>query len=123
MSETFPQIFSHTKKKCPVALADVDVDEDYDMEIDVLESIVQSIDGVIIDGDDDEVKLQFFYLIPGGIDVEEERIRCKCVAEFRVSRKNFMPIAREMNQRAKSFKTKQKTLFAYSTDQEVPLYT
>ena len=50
------------------------------------DAIVQPVDGVSIQGDNEEIKLLFFYMKPESNHDEEGVARCKCVAELRVSR-------------------------------------
>jgi len=52
-------------------------------------------------GDDEEMKLLFFYVKPESNHDEDGVARCKCVAEFRVSRYRFMNISRDMNEKVK----------------------
>ncbi len=81
------------------------IDPDYDFDVDIKDTIVQAIDGVIIEGDDDEIRLLFFYYKPDMISEEDGAIRCKCIAEFRVSRSNFIPIAKDLYKKARSLRT------------------
>ncbi len=74
--------------------------EDFDeveITLDFEDAIVQPVDGVIIQGDDEEIKLLFFYVKPDSNHDEDGIPRCKCVAEFRVSRSRFMNISRDIN--------------------------
>ena len=78
--------------------------EDFDeveITIDLEDAIVQPVDGVIVQGDDEEIKLQFFYVKPDSNHDEDGIPRCKCVAEFRVSRSGFMDISRDINIKVK----------------------
>jgi len=71
--------------------------ESKEITLDFEDAIVQPVDGVIIQGDDEEIKLLFFYLKPESNHDEDGIARCKCVAEFRVSRSRFMDISRDIN--------------------------
>jgi hypothetical protein len=74
--------------------------EDFDeveITLDFEDAIVQPVDGVIIQGDDEEIKLLFFYVKPESNHDEDGVARCRCVAEFRVSRSRFMNISRDIN--------------------------
>lgn len=70
-----------------------------DIAIDTSEAIVQSIDGVIIQGDDEEVKMMFYYYEPDSYDEDSDVIRCKGIVEFRASRSNFLSIVKTINKR------------------------
>ncbi len=48
-----------------------------------------------------EIKLLFFYVKPESNHDEDGVPRCKCVAEFRVSRSRFMDISRDINVKVK----------------------
>jgi hypothetical protein len=61
---------------------DFDEVESKEITLDFEDAAVQSIDGVIVQGDDEEIKLLS---------------RCRCVSEFRVSRSKFMDISRDIN--------------------------
>ena len=76
---------------------DFDEAESKGITLDFEDAIVQPVDGVIIQGDDEEIKLLFFYLKPESNHDEDGIARCKCVAEFRVSRSRFMDISRDIN--------------------------
>ena len=110
MSEILSKMTYKTNMDFPIVIGENDINDNFDIEMDVNDSIVQTIDGVIIAGDYDEVKLRFVQLIPEGIDLQEEIIRCKCIAELRVTRKKFIPMAKEINKRAKTLLTRQKSL-------------
>ena len=71
---------------------------DFELEIEVDDDAqVQSIDGVIIEGDEEIARLLFYYYKTKGIDAEEELVRCKCIAEFRVSRSKLKEIVIDFN--------------------------
>ncbi len=75
--------------------------ESKEITLDFEDAIVQPIDGVIIQGDEEEIKLLFFYIKPDSNHSEDGVARCKCVAEFRVSRSRFMDISRDINVKVK----------------------
>ena len=71
---------------------------DFELEMDVDdEAQVQSIDGVIIEGDDEVARLLFYYYKPKGVDAEGELVKCRCIAEFRVSRSKLKEIVKDIN--------------------------
>ena len=76
---------------------DFDEVESKEITLDFEDAAVQSIDGVIVQGDDEEIKLLFFYLKPESNHDEDGIARCRCVSEFRVSRSKFMDISRDIN--------------------------
>ena len=76
---------------------DFDEAESKGITVDFEDAIVQPVDGIIIQGDDEEIKLLFFYVKPESNHDEDGIPRCKCVAEFRVSRSRFMDISRDIN--------------------------
>jgi len=59
--------------------------DEVEITLDFEDAIVQPVDGVIIQGDDEEIKLLFFYLKSESNHDEDDIARCKCVAEFRMS--------------------------------------
>ena len=75
--------------------------DEVEITLDFENAIVQPVDGVIIQGDDEEIKLLFFYVKPESNHDEDGIAQCKCVAEFRVSRSRFMNISRDMNEKVK----------------------
>jgi hypothetical protein len=73
-------------------------DEDLEsLELDIDDTLVQVTDGVIVGGDDEEIKMLFFYKTP-------LQDRCKGVVEFRTSKTRFLEITREVNKMAKMIK-------------------
>jgi len=76
---------------------DFDEAESKGITVDFEDAIVQPVDGIIIQGDDEEIKLLFFYVKLESNHDEDSIPRCKCVAEFRVSRSRFMDISRDIN--------------------------
>ncbi len=76
---------------------DFDEVESKEITLDFEDAAVQSIDGVIVQGDDEEIKLLFFYLKPESNHDEDGIARCRCVAKFRVSSSKFMDISRGIN--------------------------
>ena len=69
--------------------------------LDVDNVLVCPIDGVIIGGDEEEIKLLFFYLKPESYYEDEETTQCRCVVELRMSCSKFINILRDMNERLK----------------------
>jgi len=63
--------------------------------------LVQSVDGLITSGNEDEIKLLFYYVKPESCIDEDGTVEGKGVAELRVSRSKFMDIAKEINMRVK----------------------
>jgi len=69
---------------------------DFDLEIDFSDTIVDTIDGVLINGDDEEVRLLFYLIKPDGIDTNDETIKCKGIAEFRIPKSRYKSITKDM---------------------------
>ena len=63
--------------------------------------LVQPVDGLIVGGDEEEIKLLFYYIKPESCIDEDGTIEGKGVIELRVSRSKFMDIAKEINMRVK----------------------
>ena len=63
--------------------------------------LVQSVDGLITSGDEEEIKLLFYYIKPESCIDEDGAVEGKGVVELRVSRSKFMDIAKEINMRVK----------------------
>ena len=80
---------------------DFDEAERKEIVVDFEDAVVQPVDGVIVDGDNEEIKLQFFYVKPDSNHDEDGIPRCKCDAEFRVSRSRFIDISRDINIKVK----------------------
>ena len=59
--------------------------------------LVQTVDGLIVGDDEEEIKLLFYYVKPESCIDENGTIEGKGVAELRVSRSKFMDIAKEIN--------------------------
>lgn len=83
---------------------EADIENKYEFE--AKDAFVQSIDGVFLEGDDEEIKLLFFYFNPTVTPLEDELVQCKCVAEFRASRTRFLEIVKNINIRADCFQRK-----------------
>lgn len=83
---------------------------DFDLELDFNDTIVGTVDGVLISGDDEEVRLLFYHVKPEGFDPEDETVRCKGVAEFRISRSRYDTIAKDMSRTINSYKMKQRKI-------------
>lgn len=70
-------------------------DEDLEkLDLDIEDILVQVVDGIIVGGDDEEIKMLFFYRKP----IQDQ---CKGVVEFRTSKSRFLEISREVNEMAK----------------------
>ena len=69
---------------------------DFDLEIDFSDTIVDTIDGVLINGDEEEVRLLFYLIKPDGIDTNDETIKCKGIAEFRIPKSRYKSITKDM---------------------------
>ena len=80
--------------------------DEVEITLDFEDAIVQPVDGVIVQGDDEGIKLLFFYVKPESNHDEDGIARCKCVAEFRVSRSKFMDISRDINVKVKDIQRK-----------------
>ena len=84
-----------------------------DIELEAEDAIVQVVDGVLIGGDDEEVKMMFYYIKPGGNALEDDRIQCRGVAEFRTSKAKFLEIAKYINFKEKELGRYQRKLDDY----------
>ena len=93
-----------------------------DLELDVNDAVVDVVDGVVIEGDDEEVRLLFYHHKPNGIDLKEEVVRCKCVSELRISRSSFLPMTMNFNRKAKSLLTRQTKIPDFDNQQKLPMY-
>jgi len=93
-----------------------------DLELDVNDAVVDVIDGVVIEGDDEEIRLLFYHHKPNGIDLKDEVIRCKCVSELRITRSSFLPMTMNLNRMAKSLVTRQTKIVDCANQQKLPMY-
>jgi len=64
------------------------------LELDVDDTYVQVVDGIIVGGDDEEIKMLFFYKTP-------LQDKCKGIVEFRTSKSRFVEIYQEINDMVK----------------------
>ena len=81
-----------------------DFEEIKKITLDFENVLVQSVDGLIIGGDNEEIKLLFYYLRPESYINEDGVAEAKGVAELRVSSSKFMDIASEINEKIKDIK-------------------
>jgi hypothetical protein len=86
------------KRNMPKREKEFDFDK---IAMDFDDTLVQSVDGLITDGDDEEIKLFFFYVKPESYINEDEVKECKCVVELRVSCNKLTGIANEINEKMK----------------------
>ena len=93
---------------------DFDEVESKEIAVDFEDAVVQSIDGVIVQGDNEEIKLLFFYLKPESNHDEDGVARCKCVAEFRVSRSRFMDILRDIKIKVKDIEKEREKISMFA---------
>ena len=75
--------------------------------------LVQSVDGLITSGNEDEIKLLFYYVKPESCIDEDGTVEGKGVAELRVSRSKFMDIAKEINMRVKDIQKGQDVMVMF----------
>lgn len=93
---------------------DFDDAESKEIAVDFEDAMVHPVDGVIVDGDNEEIKLQFFYVKPESNQDEDGIPRCKCVSEFRVSRSRFMDIARDINIKVKDIEREREKISMFA---------
>ena len=89
---------------------DEEVDGQPELEFDVENTTVQVIDGVVISNDDEQLKLLFYYILPGENLDNSNSIQCKGVAEFRISRSKFLDIAKSIKEKARELNKYQRRL-------------
>ena len=82
--------------------------------LDVDNVLVCPIDGVIIGGDEEEIKLLFFYLKPESYYEDEETTQCRCVVELRMSSSKFINISRDLNERLKDLERGRKEISMFA---------
>jgi len=109
------------KKEVKVNSEGSDPGAEFELDLDIAEAIVQVIDGVLIKANEEEIRLLFYYHKPDGIDVEDEVIYCKGVAEFRFSKKNFFNIIKNLNGNLNKLIKNQKKIEDYFQDR-LPMY-
>ena len=92
---------------CKEAGFEEDCEDDFDYEkelvFDLENTLVQVVDGLVISNDDELIKLLFFYIKPGENPETDDKIECKAVAEFRISRSKFMNMFKNMCKKMKCF--------------------
>ena len=109
-------------KKSNVQPMEIDIDPDFDLELELDDAPVQIIDGVLIKGDEEEVKMLFYHYKPDGIDLDEEKIRCKGIAEFRTSRSTFNEIAKNFKTNIETLDKNQRRIDEYIIMEKNPMY-
>ena len=80
--------------------------DEVEITLDFEDVIVQPVDDVIVQGEDEEIKLLFFYVKTDSNHDEVGIARCKCVAEYRVLRSKFIDISRDINVKVKDIQRK-----------------
>jgi hypothetical protein len=88
--------------------------DEVEITLDFEDAIVQLVDGVIIQGDDEEIKLLFFYLKPESNHDEDDIARCKCVVEFRMSCSRFLDISRDINAKVKDIEREREKISMFA---------
>jgi len=111
------------RKKLSIQPEEPEIDPDFDLELEIDDAIVQAIDGVLIKADEEEIKLLFYYYKPDGIDIEDEIIYCKGIAEFRISKKNFYTIVKNLNGNLNKLIKHQKKIDNYFYQDRLPMYS
>jgi hypothetical protein len=71
------------------------------IEIDAGDAIVRAIDGVLVDSDEEEVRMLFYHYTVYSELVPDDIPRFKAIAEFRTSKTVFNTIVRILNKNAK----------------------
>jgi len=95
---------------------------DFDLDMDVDEAVVRVIDGVVIEGDTEEIRMLFYHHKPDPLDVTNNMIRCKAVAELRSSCKTFNKIAKDFGRLNNGLKKRKKTVEQCSNRDRVPMF-
>jgi hypothetical protein len=93
-----------------------------DIELDMEEIVVLPIDGVVIEGDEEEVKLLFYYYKPDRNNGEDDVIRCKCIAEFRASRSHFISIMKSLRNKEQKLIAHQGTQREWKSQEQLPMF-
>lgn len=120
--ERLEKIITSLKKELSVHPDDPEEGIDFDLDLDIKDAIVEPIDGVLIKSTDDEIRLLFYYHKPDGMDVEEEVIKCKGVAEFRTSKNTFKEIVKDVNEKYKLINKNQKKIDDYFSQEKLPMF-
>lgn len=94
---------------------------DFDLELDFNDTLVGTVDGVLINGDNEEVRLLFYHIKPNGVDPEDETIKCKGVAELRISRSRYNTITKDMGKSLTFYNTNQRKIDDYLTKGTHPM--
>ena len=110
-----------TGKRCGEPDDEIDEESPLDeqerqyVEIDAEDAIVRAIDGVLVNSDEEEVRMLFYHYTVESELVPDDILRFKAIAEFRTSKTVFNTIVRILNKsakrttRAKDIRKKQKT--------------
>ena len=87
-----------------------DFEEVEKITLDFDDVLVQSVDGLITGGDNEEIKLLFYYLKPESFIDKNGVAEAKGVAELRVSCSRFIDIAKEINEKVRDIKREREEL-------------
>jgi hypothetical protein len=94
----------------------------FELDMDIKDAIVEPIDGVLIKDVDDDIRLLFYYHKPGGMDIDEEIIECKGVAEFRTSKQVFKEIVKKVNKKYEDIRVNQKKIDSFDMYDRSPMF-
>jgi hypothetical protein len=94
----------------------------FELDMDIKDAIVEPIDGVLIKDVDDDIRLLFYYHKPGGMDIDEETIECKGVAEFRTSKQVFKEIVKKVNKKYEDIRVNQKKIDSFDMYDRSPMF-
>ena len=101
-------------KLCKEVGFEEDCEDEFDfeteLEFDIENILVQVIDGAVISNDDELIKMLFFYVKPGEDPETDDKIECKAVAEFRISRSKFMNMFKNINKKVSYYQRKSDSL-------------
>ncbi|MBN1860394.1 MAG: hypothetical protein JW840_02910 [Candidatus Thermoplasmatota archaeon] len=95
---------------------------DCDLVLDMENTLVRPVDGVVIDGNDEEIKLYFYYYKPESTVGEDEVVRCKCVAELRTSRSHFISMMSKLHSKELNLTEQQKIFRETETQEQLPMF-
>jgi hypothetical protein len=80
------------------------------IELEIDNVLVYPVDGVLIGGNKEEIRLLFFYIKPESYYEDENNTQCRCVAELRMSCSKFFDIANDINGRVKDIEMGEKEI-------------
>ena len=94
-----------------------EIEEEVDLELDTDDAVVYSADGVLINGNSEEIRLLFFYFKPlSNSKGKSNKLRCKGIVEFRMTPSRFKDVVEQLNEEWKKLSQYKNSKKTFSSD-------